>query len=317
MASIGKQLQEAREALRLTIQDVSHQTRVQPNFLRGMEADDWSSFPSVAYARSFLRTYSSFLELDLSSAFAELDEATASSLGDRALVREIKNTLKRDRRLQLEAGGKTYRARLGKKKSSPLMLNFAVFVLVMALVAFYLMGYRNQTYLQTAVGLPPIVEPKPAGKAPAPAPVGEAAMAATIATNTISPPFIPLKAEPALVARPLEEAIVKPPFEVQLTDTLLGEVDQNTPVSGPVPLERRDQIEVFLGQEALAPSAAELSMPAPAALPKEEETWLLPVGSGLVPPKAKVSAGSDPAPEAVEQPSPSDTVRTVPVAALR
>lgn len=314
MASIGKQLQEAREALGLSIQDVSHQTRVQPNFLRGMEADDWSSFPSVAYARSFLRTYSSFLELDLSSAFAELDEATASSLGDRALVREIKNTLKRDRRLQLEAGGKTYRARLGKKKRSPLMLNFAVFVLVMALVAFYLMGYRNQTFLQTAVGLPPIVEPKPAGKAPAPVlPEGSA----NIATSTTSPPFTPLKAGPVLVARPVDEAIVKPPFEVQLTDTLLGEVDQSTPVSGPVPLERRDQIDTFLGQEALAPAAADLGMPAPAALPKEEESWLLPVGSGLVPPKAKVSAGSDPAPEAVEQPSSSDTVRAVPVAALR
>lgn len=314
MASIGTQLQEAREALGLCIQEVSHQTRVQPNLLRDMEGDDWSSFPSVAYARSFLRTYSSFLKLDLSSAFAELDEATASSLGERALVREIKNTLKRDRRLQLEAGGKTYRARLGMKKRSPLMLNFAVFVLVMALVAFYLMGYRNQKFLQTAVGLPPIVEPKPAEKASAPVPIEETN---SLAASTNSPPFTPLKAGPMLVARPVDEAIVKPPLDVQLSDSLLGEVDQTTPVSRPAPLERRDQIDTFLGQEALAPAPAELGMPSPAVLPKEEESWLLPVGSGLVPTKAEVSAGADSLQKPVKQPSSSDTVRAVPVAALR
>ena len=84
-----------------------------------------------------------------------------------------------------------------------------------------------------------------------------------------------------------------------------------------MPLERRDQIDTFLGQEALAPAAAELGMPAPAALPEAEESWLLPVGSGLVPHKADVSAGSDSLPEPVKQPSSDDSVREVPVAALR
>jgi cytoskeletal protein RodZ len=313
MASIGQQLQQAREALGLSIPDVAHQTRVQPNFLRGMEADDWSSFPSVAYARSFLRTYSSFLELDLSAAFAELDEATSSSLGERALVREIKNTMKRDRRLQLEAGGKTYKARLGRKKRSPLLLNFAVFVVVLALVAFYLMGYRNQTFLQAAVGLPPIVEPKPATKTPRP-PVTEGSSDLPAST---SPPFHPLNSAPMLVAIPVAEAIAKPPFEVQLNDTLLGEADRTAPVSGPVSLERRDQIDAFLGQEALAPVAVEVGMPAPAVSSKKEESWLLPVGNGLDPTKAEVSAGSESLPEAVEQPSAPEPSRAVPVAALR
>ena len=63
--SVGAQLRQAREARRLTIGDVSLQTKIQPWVLQALEADQLhQTSMSPIYARGFLSTYARFLRLD-------------------------------------------------------------------------------------------------------------------------------------------------------------------------------------------------------------------------------------------------------------
>lgn len=63
--SIGARLRAAREARRLTIEQVSEATKLRPHYLQALETDDFTAIPSAAQARGFLRLYAEFLELDM------------------------------------------------------------------------------------------------------------------------------------------------------------------------------------------------------------------------------------------------------------
>jgi cytoskeletal protein RodZ len=61
---IGTVLRSGREALGLSVQDVSHRTRIPAPALKHLENNDYSHFPSAAYTKGFLAQYSEFLEVD-------------------------------------------------------------------------------------------------------------------------------------------------------------------------------------------------------------------------------------------------------------
>ncbi|MDO8488422.1 MAG: helix-turn-helix domain-containing protein [bacterium] len=64
MKTAGQILSLARKSKKLEIEDVSRITRIRPNFLLLVEADDYSQLPSGTVARGFIRNYSEFLGLD-------------------------------------------------------------------------------------------------------------------------------------------------------------------------------------------------------------------------------------------------------------
>jgi len=66
--AIGPQLTRARESLTLSIEDVSHVTRIPARVIQALEADDYGTFPSAAYARGFLTQYSDYLGVDATRA---------------------------------------------------------------------------------------------------------------------------------------------------------------------------------------------------------------------------------------------------------
>lgn len=68
---IGKQLTQAREALGLIVEDVAHRTKIPSTSIRHLESEDYSHFPNNVYAKSFLRLYGKFLNVDPSSYLAE------------------------------------------------------------------------------------------------------------------------------------------------------------------------------------------------------------------------------------------------------
>jgi cytoskeletal protein RodZ len=68
---IGKQLTQAREALGLIVEDVAHRTKIPSASIRYLESEDYSHFPNNVYAKSFLRLYSKFLNVDPASYLAE------------------------------------------------------------------------------------------------------------------------------------------------------------------------------------------------------------------------------------------------------
>ncbi len=61
MESMGTILRQAREAKKLSLEDVSKNTKISAHVLSALETDEISKLPSGIYARAFVRTYSGFL----------------------------------------------------------------------------------------------------------------------------------------------------------------------------------------------------------------------------------------------------------------
>lgn len=62
---LGKKFQEARRARNLTLDEAARLTKIRPSRLAEIEADDFSQFPSLAYAKGFLLIYGKFLDVDV------------------------------------------------------------------------------------------------------------------------------------------------------------------------------------------------------------------------------------------------------------
>lgn len=63
---LGRKFQEARLARGLTLDEAARMTKIRPSRLAEIEADDFSQFPSLAYAKGFLLIYGKFLDVDVS-----------------------------------------------------------------------------------------------------------------------------------------------------------------------------------------------------------------------------------------------------------
>ena len=63
--SIGAKLRAAREAKRLTFEQVSQALRIRLHHLQALVSDDYSAIPSAAQARGFLRNYAGYLGLNV------------------------------------------------------------------------------------------------------------------------------------------------------------------------------------------------------------------------------------------------------------
>src|ERR1700731_1123017 len=63
---LGKKFQDARLARGLTLDEAARLTKIRPSRLAEIEGDDFSQFPSLAYAKGFLLIYGKFLDVDVS-----------------------------------------------------------------------------------------------------------------------------------------------------------------------------------------------------------------------------------------------------------
>ena len=76
---LGKKFQEARSARNLTLDEAARMTKIRPARLAEIEADDFSQFPSLAYAKGFLLIYGKFLDVDVTpylDAFEDSERVT-------------------------------------------------------------------------------------------------------------------------------------------------------------------------------------------------------------------------------------------------
>src|SRR5437867_9509076 len=76
---LGKKVQEARRARNLTLDEAARMTKIRPARLAEIEADDFSQFPSLAYAKGFLLIYGKFLDVDVTpylDAFEDSERVT-------------------------------------------------------------------------------------------------------------------------------------------------------------------------------------------------------------------------------------------------
>lgn len=70
MKTVGLILRDAREKKRLNLDQIEKATKIRKKFLESIENDDYSSLPSAAYAKGFVKNYGDYLGLDSSSLLA-------------------------------------------------------------------------------------------------------------------------------------------------------------------------------------------------------------------------------------------------------
>jgi cytoskeletal protein RodZ len=80
--SVGKKLLQARQKRSLTIEEVAHVTKLRPDKIVALETDDYSSFPSNAYAKGFLQIYARYLNVDVSEFLSSLESSNSISVDD-------------------------------------------------------------------------------------------------------------------------------------------------------------------------------------------------------------------------------------------
>src|ERR1051326_3372995 len=65
MEGLGEKFQKARQARNLTLEEAPQLTKIRPVRLAEIEPEDFSQFPSLAYAKGFLLIYGKFLDIDV------------------------------------------------------------------------------------------------------------------------------------------------------------------------------------------------------------------------------------------------------------
>ena len=126
MSSIGETLREARQARRVTLEDVARATKVKVDILEKLETDDTRDLAAPMYVRGFIKIYADYLGLN----GQEVADAYLKSQGG-----------VRRQGLQLET-----EANMRERKTSELQLPLAGVVMAVAgvtLVALLVWGGRQ------------------------------------------------------------------------------------------------------------------------------------------------------------------------------
>jgi len=260
---LGKKFQEARLARNLTLDEAARMTKIRPHRLAEIEADDFSQFPSLAYAKGFLLIYGKFLDVDVTpylDAFEDSESVNVdgySYLQENERAKPVSAPVAR-RRPAATGGG-------GSNRVSPMPLIVGVVVLVVGFLGmkFFLnvqrlAPARGSTSAQTSPTVTLAVAS--GGSSPAAPPnIGAVATSAPVASPvpTQGPPETrkALAADSTAPAEP-EVRKAKPVSKEELTQSRAA-TDSPPPESGEQnrvaiqPL-KRTYVRVTLGDEAKA-----------------------------------------------------------------
>jgi cytoskeletal protein RodZ len=155
-ATFGQMLIAAREKRGLSIEDAAHETRIPAQRLRYLESGNIAAFGSMTYARSFMRQYSDFLEVDASSMLEELPEGALGGARDYRYLTQsqgpwLREPATRNERITSPAAGQV------RSIKSPLPAALAVFLFVLAGTAMWgkhVADMRNQVEPAALKALP-------------------------------------------------------------------------------------------------------------------------------------------------------------------
>jgi cytoskeleton protein RodZ len=184
---LGKKFQEARLARNLTLDEAARMTKIRPQRLAEIEADDFSQFPSLAYAKGFLLIYGKFLDVDVTpylDAFEDSESVTVdgySYLQENERAKPVSAPVARRRPVASSGGG-------GSNRVSPMPLIVGVVVLVVGFLGMkFLLNVqrlapgKGGSSAQTSATATPAVASS--GSSPTAAPnIGAAATSAPAAT---------------------------------------------------------------------------------------------------------------------------------------
>ncbi|MFW2384649.1 MAG: helix-turn-helix domain-containing protein [Akkermansiaceae bacterium] len=216
---IGERLKEAREKKELTLKDVSHQIRIPTSTLKAIEENDYSSFPSPAYAKSFLSQYSEYLAInadDWLDCF-ETGNVLAHSENRDYLVPDRSEALRATPQARARSSRSVHRKPnvAGQNFTQPLLL----FLITAALIGASVWGFL-QLEDQIAEKKPKLIEKKPALLPSIPPPPNQPQTQESIVA---SPNFAPNTGVPTVTGTeddiaPLVEEAKPPPRAIIVND---------------------------------------------------------------------------------------------------
>jgi cytoskeleton protein RodZ len=195
---LGKKFQEARRARDLTLDEAARMTKIRPARLAEIEADDFSQFPSLAYAKGFLLIYGKFLDVDVTpylDAFEDSERVTVdgySYLQDNPPPKPVSAPVVRRR-----AAG-------SRDRVSPMPLIVGVLVLVIGFLAMkFILNLQRLApgRAEPAAQTSPSAASSPSSMTPRPA------TAETPASNVASAPAIAPAVSPVPTSAPTATAV--------------------------------------------------------------------------------------------------------------
>jgi cytoskeletal protein RodZ len=73
MSTVAEQLRAAREAQKLTVNQVAEKTKIRTDHVRALEEGNFSVFSATVYIRGSVKNYATLLKLDVPQTMAALD----------------------------------------------------------------------------------------------------------------------------------------------------------------------------------------------------------------------------------------------------
>jgi cytoskeleton protein RodZ len=194
---LGKKFQEARRARDLTLDEAARMTKIRPARLAEIEADDFSQFPSLAYAKGFLLIYGKFLDVDVTpylDAFEDSERVTVdgySYLQDNPPPKPVSAPVVRRR------------AAASRDRVSPMPLVIGVLVLVIGFLAMkFILNLQRLApgRAEPAAQVSPVAASTPSSTTPP-------AIAETPASNVASAPATAPSVSPVPTTAPTATAV--------------------------------------------------------------------------------------------------------------
>lgn len=126
----GYRLRQARTQRKLTLEDASRATKIRVRQLADLEADEYSNFPNLAYAKGFLISYGKYLDVDVHEYLDAFADANSFGVDDYQYLSELPLGVYR-------ATPKPHRRRAGRKRLMALCLVAGIaLAAVLGLVAY-------------------------------------------------------------------------------------------------------------------------------------------------------------------------------------
>jgi len=191
---LGKKFQEARLARGLTLDEAARMTKIRPARLAEIEAEDFSQFPSLAYAKGFLLIYGKFLDVDVTpflEAFEGSEHVTVdgySYLQDNPAPKPTRTPTVR-------------RTTSNRMSATPLVIGIIVLIVGFFFMKLILNIQRIAPHrTEPAVQAPPTVPSTPEPVVTPPSQSAETATKKIVPSPAAAPPAIAMPAATAVAA---------------------------------------------------------------------------------------------------------------------
>lgn len=167
--TVGEQLRKAREAKKLSLEDLAAQTRIPQRHLASIETGDWENLPAPTYTIGFAKSYAGAVGLDR----AEIGNQLREEMGGQRFASNSTDVFE----------PADPRRTMPKGLVIGMLLAVVVLIGVMSWLNKRSLDQSNEPQQQTAVQAPAPAPatPKPAAPTPAPAAQGPVVLTATAA----------------------------------------------------------------------------------------------------------------------------------------